>query len=458
MKRLVLSLFSRERIAGGALVLALLQVSASIVGFLRDQAFSIMFPIDQDPIGVASVYIAAFRPSDLLFQITVMSCLSVVLVPFLSGHIAHKRKEDVNALLSSTMFVFGLLFGMIALVAAIFFDSLAPLFVAFTGETLELYIHFGRIALLTNFLFVFGTALGQLLIAEQRYWIYGLTPVVWGLSTVLGVYLLTPIVGNTGPIFGTVLGTFIYVGIRFLAVRKLGYQISLPRFGLHADLRSMGLLIIPRMLALGAVQLQFLLLDRIASGMGSEFVALNQFARNFESLLPGIVGISLAQAAFSPLSQSAAKGDQRMFIGQLRRSIGMSAALSVPGTIALVLLAGVGAWVMRLSPEVSPIFITCLWIYALAIPFECINHLVLRSFYAVKNTTYPAVSSVVSCIAAVVSGTLLAPTYGIYALAIAYSAAQITQLIVLLLFLPLLLRRSLSRATVSCVPVAESLA
>ncbi len=93
MKKLLLSLLNQKRIAGGAAVLALTQLLSSGCGFLRDQAFSIMFPLDHDPIGVASIYIAAFRPSDLLFQIFVMSCLSVVLVPFLASHLAHGKKK-----------------------------------------------------------------------------------------------------------------------------------------------------------------------------------------------------------------------------------------------------------------------------------------------------------------------------------------------------------------------------
>lgn len=427
MKKLFLSLLSRERIAGGALILALLQVSASIVGFFRDQAFSIMFPLDSDPIGVASVYIAAFRPSDLLFQITVMSCLSVVLVPFLSAHIAHERRRDINELLSSTLVFFGFLFGSLALVLAIFFEQIAPYFVSFQGQSLSLYIFYGRIALLTNFLFVFGATLGQLLIAEQRYWMYGLTPVIWGLSTVLGTYFLTPLLGQIGPMLGTLIGTILYVVFRYIAAARMGFRLHLQGGVLHADLREMGWLIIPRMMALGALQLQLLLLDRFASGLGTEAVAVNQFARNFESLLPGIVGISLAQAAFSPLSQSAAKGEREKFVGQLKRGVLYNLALSVPGAFALALLAGVGAWLMHLSPPVSDVFITALWIYALAVPFECVNHMLLRSFYARKNTAYPAVSSVLSCIVAVSAAAYFVPTYGVYALALAFVVSQIVQ-------------------------------
>lgn len=432
----VSSLLSRERIAGGALVLAALQLLASVVGFFRDQAFSIMFPLHEDPIGVASVYIAAFRPSDLLFQITVMSCLSVILVPFLSSHLAHKRDDEVSTLLTSTMMVFGILFGVGALVLAVIFEQVAPFFVKFEGESLRLYVQYGRIALLTNFLFVFGNALGQYLIAEQRYWIYGLTPIIWGMSTVAGTYLLTPLIGPLGPIIGTLIGTTLYLIIRFASALDLGYRLRLPRGFFHADLLHMGWLIIPRMCALGALQLQLLLLDRLASGLGTDAVAINQFARNFESLIPGIVGISLAQAAFSPLSQSAALGEFRKFIGQLKRGVLYNTALSIPGAIALALLAGVGAWLIRLGPETVPFFVTALGIYAIAVPFECVNHMMLRSFYAMKNTTLPAVSSVLSLLVAVPVASYFIDSLGVYSLAIAFVGSQIVQTAFLGIALP----------------------
>lgn len=440
MKKVIRSLLSRERIAGGALVLAILQVLASVVGFFRDQAFSIMFPLHTDPLGVASVYIAAFRPSDLLFQITVMSSLSVVLVPFLASHLAHGRKEEIDKLLSSTMLVFGVVFGIAALVLAIIFPTIAPSLTQFTGESLDLYIRFGQIALLTNFLFVFGNALGQYLIAVQRYWVYGITPIVWGLSTVAGTYLLTPIIGPLGPIIGTLIGTALYLLIRFWGIVRLGFRLRLPATILHGDLREMGWLILPRMVALGALQIQLLVLDNLASGLSTNAVAINQFARNFESLIPGIIGISLAQAAFSPLSQSAALGSRDKFLAQLKRGILYNLGLSIPGALALALMAGVGAWVIRLDAETAPVFVAALTIYAVAVPFESINHMMLRSFYALKNTTLPAIGSALSCIVAIGIGFYSLQAMGIYALVLAFVGAQVVQTA----FLTFALRRALS--------------
>ena len=59
--------------------------------------------------------------------------------------------------------------------------------------SLQLYIQFGRFALLTNALFVLAKRWGQYLIAVQKYWIYGITPIIWALGTIGGIYFLTPV-------------------------------------------------------------------------------------------------------------------------------------------------------------------------------------------------------------------------------------------------------------------------
>lgn len=424
--------FDQRRIAGGAFVLAMTQFVASGFGFLRDQAFSVMFPLEQDPIGVASVYIAAFRPSDLLFQLLVMSCLSVVLVPFLASHFAHDRQEEMNGIVTSTMLIFGVAFGCIAAVLFGVFPFIAPSLVKFQGEALELYIFYARIALLTNLLFVVGNTLGQYLIAVQRYWVYGLSPIVWSMSTILGTYFLTPAIGAKGPIVGTLIGTILYVLLRLAAVLRHGYRLQFTRSNvLHPELLSMGLLVIPRMAALGALQLQLLLLDRLASGLGPSMVAVNQFASNFESVIPGIVGIAIAQSSFSLLSQLVARRDVVRLRDTVRKGLLLNVSLSLFGAVVLAMATPLAAWLMNLQGEAFFLFRSALLIYAVAVPFESTNHIILRAFYAFKNTMIPALSSVVSCFIAVTTGTMLVQVIGVLGLAVAYVVAQVFQTVFL---------------------------
>lgn len=446
MKRILSSLTSQRRIAGGAAVLAGTQLAASVFGFLRDQAFSITFPLDNDPLGVASVYIAAFRPSDLLFQVFVMSSISVILVPFLAGHLAHKRTGEMNAITTSTLIVFGTVFGIAALVMAVYFPVIAPSLTKFTGPSLELYIKFGRIALLTNFLFVFGNTIGQYLITVQRYWIYGITPILWASGTIAGTYLLTPSVGPMGPIYGTLAGTIIYLIVRLAGVVHAGYRFTVPRGIIHPEWKQMGWLILPRMGALGALQLQLLLLDRLGSGLGNQMVAINQFASNFESVIPGIVGIAIAQSTFSLLSQSAALGNFTRFKSNISKGILYNLTIAIPGAAALSICAPLAVWLLHLQGTAAQLFSMALVIYSVSVPFESTNHILLRAFYSLKNTLWPAFSSALSCTIAVTAGYLLIDKIGVFALAVAYVVAQMAQTTFLGFMLVRLMRKTLRKS------------
>src|SRR3989338_9697153 len=275
--RLLSAAFSQERIVGGALVLALTQFGASLAGLVRDRMLTSTFP----RLSVVDVYIASFRPSDLLFQVTIMAGFSVALVPLLARYKAERKPRQMSDLLSGVTGAAALVFGSIALILAVLFPYIAPSVTNFEGGALELYIDFGRIALLTNFLFVFGNAFGQYLITVQRYWIYGLTPILYTLGTIFGALFLTESYGAYGPIFGTLGGAIIYVLLRLIALLRSNYR---PGFMIwHPEIRELGWLMLPPMLALGALQLELLFFDKIASGLGSGAVTVNAYARNFQS-------------------------------------------------------------------------------------------------------------------------------------------------------------------------------
>ncbi|PIR48764.1 hypothetical protein COU80_03650 [Candidatus Peregrinibacteria bacterium CG10_big_fil_rev_8_21_14_0_10_55_24] len=423
------SVLGQQRLLGGAAVLAVLQLSASVVGLVRDNVLAATFP----GLGVVDVYIAAFRPSDLLFQILVMSAFSVALVPLLAQYLSRGNRPEMARLLSAVFAVGALVFGVLALLLALLFPWVAPFLTRFEGEQLALYIAFGRLALLTNFLFVFGNAYGQYLITIQRYWVYGITPVLYTVGTIVGTLFLTPIIGPYGPITGTLLGAVVYVLLRFVAVHRAGY--SPCALFWHHDLTEMGWLMLPRMLALGALQLELLLFDTVASGLSTGSVTINAYARNFQSVAVGVIGIALAQSSFSLLAQAAARREEQRFWIYLKKGISLLLILTVPSAVALVLLAPVAAWLVHLSHVLS-VFAVSLTLYAVSIPFESVNHLLLRSFYALKRTVAPAIFSVLNGAVAILVAWFASPIYGVYALALGFTAGQIVQLAGLALLLP----------------------
>ncbi len=425
----------QHRILGGAAVLAVTQAGASVTGLVRDRLLNQTFNAD---LGIVDAYIASFRPSDLLFQLTIMAGISTVLVPLLTRA---QNGGESSKLLSSVMGIGSLVFGFIALVGAFAFPFIAPILVDFDGETLALYVQFGQLALFTNFLFVCGNSLGQYLITVQKYWLYGVTPIFYTLGTIVGTVFVTPFVGAMGPMYGTVGGAIVYVIVRFAGAIHAGYRPSLQFW--HPELSTMGVLMLPRMAALAVLQLQLLLFDTLASGLPAGSVTINSNARNFQSFVVGVIGIALAQSAFPLLSQAAARGEKDRFVLYVRKGVLIIIGLTIPAAIALVLATPIAVRLVNLEDVYMP-FAAALMVYALSIPFESLNHLVLRSYYALHVTALPAVMSVLNGGLAIAAAWILAPHIGIQAIPAGFLIGQAVSLIGLLVLLPFATRRTLS--------------
>jgi putative peptidoglycan lipid II flippase len=422
-------LFNQNRILGGTIVVAIGQGGGSVVGLIRDRLLSTTFP----KLGVVDVYYAAFRPSDLLFQIFIMAGFSVALVPLLAKYHADKDSEEMSRLMNGVVSVSAIFFGALALILAVVFPWVAPFLTQFKGAELDMYIQFSRIALLTNFLFVFGNAYGQYLVTAQRYWIYGLTPILYTIGTIVGTIALTPYYGAYGPIMGTLGGAVFYVLWRLIAIWRLGYRLRWQVW--HPDLKEMGLLMLPRMAALGILQLELLVFDAVASGLPAGSVTVNAFTRNFQSFVMGLSGMALGLAIFSLLSQAAAKGEWQRFRIYLRKGTLFVLGLTIPGAIGIILFIPVEIWLMHV-PQVAAEFTACILFYALSIPFEGLNHLYTRAFFAVKHTTLPAVLNVVNGGVAIAMAWMLAPRMGVAAIPLGYAIGQMIEVGGLFFFLP----------------------
>lgn len=427
-------LFNQNRILGGTIVVALGQAGGSVVGLLRDRLLSTTFP----KLNVIDVYYASFRPSDLLFQIFIMAGFSVALVPLLAKYRTNRDDAEMSRLLNGVISVSAMFFGALALILAIVFPWIAPHLTHFTGESLDLYVQFARIALLTNFLFIFGNAFGQYLITAQRYWIYGLTPILYTLGTIGGTLFLTPFYGSFGPILGTLFGAIIYVAFRLVAIARLGYRLQWKIW--HPDLKEMGLLMLPRMAALGILQLELLVFDAVASGLPTGSVTINAFARNFQSFVMGLSGMALGLAIFSLLSQAAAKGEWNRFRIYLRKGTLFVLGLTIPGGILIVALVPLEIWLMHVSAQAA-VFTLCIFFYALSVPFEGLNHLYTRAFFSVKHTTPPAVLSVINGGVAIFVAWTVAPRLGVAAIPLGYAVGQLIELVGLVAFLPRVTQR-----------------
>ena len=181
--------------------------------------------------------------------------------------------------------------------------------------------------------------------------------------------------------------------------------------------------------------MELLLFDALASGLPQGSITINAYARNFQSVVIGVAGIALAQSAFSPLSQAAAKKEAGRFWIYLKKGVGILLIMTIPGAIILVLATPLAAKLVHLE-RVIETFRLCLILYAISIPFESLNHLLLRAYYSLKDTMIPAFFNVMNGVVAVTISWFFLNRFGVYSLALGFTAGQIVQLIGLWVLLP----------------------
>ena len=122
---------------------------------------------------------------------------------------------------------------LVLLVFAEAFTSwIAP---GFVGEQRELYVGLFRVMLVTQVLFAASLTLGQVLLAEQRFFWYGLAPLLYNAGIVVGTITLGGTLGIFGAAIGAIGGAAIHLGSRFIGLRGSSFRI---RFGWSAPRAS----------------------------------------------------------------------------------------------------------------------------------------------------------------------------------------------------------------------------
>ena len=234
--------------------------------------------------------------------------------------------------------------------------------------------------------------------AHQRFALPALAPALNWLGWILGTLFLVPSMGIHGLAWGVVLGAALHLVIQLPGLRRLhpSYRTTLGRR--DPAVREVGKLMLPRVLGVAAVQINFLVNVILASGMPEG--SLTGLTLGFAIMLMPqvIIAQGLAIAALPTFSEHAASGR----LDKLRSSL----TATLRSAIFLMLPASLGLIILR-RPVVSMLFErgqfdshstdlvawALLW-YSVGLIGHAIVEITSRAFYAQKNTRTPVVIGV----------------------------------------------------------------
>ena len=377
-------------VRAAGLVMALFVVSRAL-GLFREMVISHQFGTGGD----LDAYLAAFRLPDILFQIVAGGALASAFIPTFAGYLAQEDETGAWRLASAIVNLVLILTAALAALAAL----LAPWLVSavitpgFDPPRQILTATLMRLMLVTPVVFgVSGVVMG-ILNTRQYFLLPALAPILYNLGIIGGAVVLAPTRGVEGLALGVVGGALAHLLIQVPGLYRHGMR-YVPILGLHdPGVREVGRLMLPRMLGLGAVQLNFLVNTILASGLAAGSLAALNYAWLLMLLPQGVFAQAVATAAFPTFSTQAARGQQAEMRSTLAATMRAVLYLAVPAAVGLLVLREPLVQLLfergEFTTASTQMVAWALALYALGLPAHCLVEIVVRAFYALHDTKTP---------------------------------------------------------------------
>jgi putative peptidoglycan lipid II flippase len=421
-------------VAGAALLLAIFGMASRVLGLIRDRILASNFGAGD----VLDAYYAAFRLPDFLYAMLVLGALSAAFIPVFTRVYETVSVKQAWRLLSDFLITLAGLMAVLAAIAALCMPHLLFLIApGFEGEKREMTILLSRIMLLSPVLLGVSAVFGGTLVARGSFLAYAIAPILYNLGIIFGAVVLVPEMGPSGLAWGVILGAVLHCGIQVFATVRSGYQFSFPsgfpwkNSEVIRIMRLMG----PQVFSAASNQIHFWIITLFASVMASGSLAAFMFANNLQSIPLAIFGISFAVAAFPKLSGASARGDMKEFSRILSRTLGRILYFVIPASIFLILLRAelvrvvLGSGMFDWEDTIFTFQILG-WL-SVSLLAQSVLPLFSRAFYSLENTKTPFIIALASQVVNVAAVFLLLDSFGVLALAMAFSIASTVQAMLL---------------------------
>lgn len=422
--------------------MAVLGIISRLFGVIRDRILAGEFGAGSE----LDIYYAAFRIPDLVYNFVIFGAISAAFIPLFTklvvddDAVEYGKNKKAWDFLSNVINVFSV---MLIIVCGVLFIFARPLMSAitpgFTSIEVTAIVLLTRIMFLSPLLLGISGMIGGVLQVYKRFVIFSLAPIFYNLGIIFGVWWLVPIMGLPGLAWGVALGAGLHLIIQLPALRRLGYQYRTIFNWRDKNLRSVFVLMLPRVLGLMASQVNLIVITIFGSFLASGTITIFNLASNLQYFPISLVGISLAVASFPVLTRKFAQSDDAGFRETLGATFRLILTAIIPISVIFILLKWeIVALVLgtgEFSAQDIALTANALALFSVSLFAQALLPLLARAFYARHNTWLPFIVGLLSAGVNVFLSWLLADAYGVLGLVWAFSSSSIFNFILLFVFL-----------------------
>ncbi len=423
----------QNTVLSAATLIMIMIVVSRVLGLIRQRVLANYFTP-----GDLSLFFAAFRLPDTIFEVLVFGTFSSAFIPVFTKALKDGEKrawEIAGRVVTIGLIVFAVVAVIFAVWAPQIYSFIAPGFGE--GET-EKIAQIARILFAAQGFFVISYVLTGVLESSRRFLVPALAPLFYNLGIILSTVLLAPSLGLMAPAIGVVVGAMSHFLIQYPLSRRLGFRFI---WDLKPDpsVKKIGELALPRIIDLAFDQIGKTTELFLSSLISQASYAYYTFANTLQLLPVTLFGTSLAKAVLPMLSR--ADGDKNEFRRILNIAIFQAIFLSLPLVATLIVLRipvvrlVYGTKIFDWEATVQTGMV--LSVYAMGITFQTLMSILSRSFFALHDTKTPVKVSFIGLFLLILGDIVLVKGFNlpVWALAASFTFSVLIESIILFILI-----------------------
>src|SRR6266496_423392 len=431
---------ARFRLVRSASIITPLTLASRVTGYIRDKIIALTLGAGER----SDAFFVAFRIPNMLREIVGEGAMSSAFIP-VYAEVAHKRSdEEARAFVGRALGSFAAILAALTIVgilcSPLLVDLLARQFRSTPGK-FALTVALNRWIFPYIFLVSVVAFCQAVLNAKHRFAAAAAAPIFLNIAMILGAAVLAPHLEEPtyGLAAGVLLGGVLQIAIQIPQLTKMR-AVGRPHLGWRDPaVRSVLLLMTPRLFAYGINTINTVISTRFAASLGNANVSHFYYANRLKELVLGGFAVSLATAILPLLSRQALSEDRGPFKDNLAFALRLLVFVTIPASVGLIVLKAsiVGVLFEGGEFDAADTQATAGALAALAagLFFFAGVRVVVPAFYALKDTRLPVLAALADCAAVVLLCAVLTRPLGLPGIGLAASAAAFVNLGILLAIL-----------------------
>lgn len=429
---MISKIFSKAGVGKASLIIIVLTFIGNILGLLRDRTLAHFLGA-----GVLSdAYYFSFTIPDIILNIFVMGALGGIFIPIFIDSL-HKSDEDARILGNTFLLIITVVVTLVCLLCFIFVPEILRTFTSgsqvWSAQEFETAVMLFRIMLLYPLIVGVSNTIGCILNAYHHFFSYAISTALYNIGITLSLLLLYPLMGIYASAVGVLIGFLMHLGVRLLELKYTPFRFGGSLNFKHSGLKKIFWLMPQRIVTLLSFYGVIMGFSIIALHMQEGANTIRTYAWNFQSVPINLFAISIATAALPLLSKYITQGELGKFKEVYSRMLSQILFFAIPSTVGMILLStpiiGVVLGTGKFGTDSIAMTALSLSIFSLSIPFESVNHLYVRMFYAMKKVFIPTIASVLFAVATLSFTIFYGDTFGYLVFPIAWVIGAATQLL-----------------------------